>query len=198
MRLGKESVDRFYDYDLHVESRTLFIGDRIAGEESEGEIDADVSQRAIKGLHLLTASATDKPISIYLNSFGGCWFNGMAIYDAIKACPCHVSITVVGSAMSMGSIILQAADTRLIYPNATIMVHDGYETRVGDIPQTFVNWADFSKKMRNVMYHIYSERSGRKPSFWRQKCRADLILSAKESKELGLVDGIIGEPGSDE
>ncbi len=194
MRIVKESVDRFFDYDLHVESRTIFIGDSVPDKEHDGEIDSDVCQRVVKAFHILMAAAPDKPINVILNSFGGCWFNGMGIYDTIKACPCHVTVTVVGSAMSMGSIILQAADSRLIYPNATIMVHDGYETRVGDIPQTFVNWADFSKKMRSVMYRIYSERSGRKPSFWRQKCRADLILTAKEAKDLGLVDAIVGEP----
>jgi len=194
VRLAKESIDRFYDYDLHIETRTLFIGDSIPeNKESDGEIDADVSQRVIKGLHLLTAAAIDKPITIYINSFGGCFYNGMAIYDAIKACPSHITAYVYGSAMSMGSLILQAADNRLIYPNATMMLHDGYDTRVGDVPQTFFNWAEYSKKMRTVMYQIYADRSGQKPSFWRRKLSNDLILTAREAKGLGLVDGIVGE-----
>jgi ATP-dependent Clp protease protease subunit len=186
-KLAKESIDRFFEHNLHVETRTLYLGD----DESEG-INGNVASKVVKGLHLLGASP-DKPITIYINSFGGCWFNGMAIYDAIKACPCEVTALVVGSAMSMGSIFLQAADNRVIYPNATIMVHDGYESRVDDTPKTFQNWAEYSKMSQRMMYEIYAERSGRPASFWRRKCAADLILSAKEAKELGLVDSIYGE-----
>jgi ATP-dependent protease ClpP protease subunit len=74
------------------------------------------------------------------------------------------------------------------------MVHDGYETRVDDIPRTFQNWAEYSKKSQQIMYHIFAERSRRPASFWRKKCAADLILTAQEAKELGLVDSIYGEP----
>ena len=188
MRLVRESIDRFYDYDIHVETRAIYIGD-----EKDDGVNQRTSEFAVKALHMLANASQEKEITIYLNSFGGCWFNGMAVYDSIKACPCPVTIYVVGSAMSMGSIILQAADNRIIYPNATVMVHDGYETRVDDIPRTFQNWAEYSKKSQRVMYNIYAERSGRSAAFWRKKCAADLILTAQEAKELGLVDSIYGE-----
>lgn len=186
MTLAREGIDRFFDYDIHVDSRTIWIGD---GDE---QLDKQSAQHAVKALHLL-GTTPDKPISILLNSFGGCWFNGMAIYDAIKASPCHIDIVVVGAAMSMGSIILQAADTRIIYPNATVMVHDGYEGMSDVTPLTFQNWAEHSKKLRTSMYRIFAERSGKPVSFWRKKCAADLILTAQEAKELGLVDSIYGE-----
>jgi len=187
MRLSRESVDRFFDHNIHIESRTIFIGD--GGDD---EIDGVIANGVIKAFHLLGES-TDKPIKVFINSFGGCWFGGMAIYDAIKHCPCEVNAYVIGSAMSMGSVILQAADTRVIYPNATLMIHDGYETRVGDTPQTFANWAEFSKKGREMMYRIYSGRSGKPVAFWRKKCGSDFILTSQEAKELGLVDSIYGE-----
>jgi ATP-dependent Clp protease protease subunit len=151
-----------------------------------------MSERLIKALYLLQQKP-EEPIRIILNSFGGCWYNGMAIYDAIRSCPAHVTIEVFGAAMSMGSIILQAADERVIHPNATIMVHDGYETRVGDIPKTFENWADYSKVTRRKMYEIYAEKSGKTVQFWEKRCQADFILSATQAKELKLVDKIVGE-----
>lgn len=188
MRLAKESIDRFFDYDIHIESRTIWIGD-----SKDSGVDERTSEFAVKALHMLANSSAEKEIAIYLNSFGGCWFNGMAIYDAIKNSPCPVTCYVIGSAMSMGSIILQAADQRVIYPNATMMVHDGYETRIDDIPRTFQNWAEYSKRTQKVMYDIYAARSGKPASFWRKKCSADMILTAQESKALGLVDSIYGE-----
>ncbi len=185
-RITKESIDRFYDNHLHLDTRTVFIGD-----DGDDGVDAKMSQNVIKTFHILGLTP-EKPITIYLNSFGGCWFNGMAIYDAIKTCPCPTTIYVCGAAMSMGSIILQAASERIIYPNATLMLHDGYESRVGDIPQTFINWAEYSKKTRAMMYEIYAGRTGRSAQFWRKKCAADYILTAKEALALGLVDSIYG------
>lgn len=186
--MQKEHLEKFFDYHVHVDTRTIFLGDG-----DDGDIDAKVSRDIIKGIHLLSSNHHDRPIKLYINSFGGCWFNGMAIYDMILASPCSVEAYVIGSAMSMGSLILQAADIRYMYPNATIMVHDGYETRVGDIPQTFVNWAEYSKKMRTKMYKIYADRSGRSSAFWKRRCSADLILTAPEALELGLVDEILGK-----
>lgn len=188
MRLANHNIDRFYDHHLHVETRTVFLGDG-----KDGEIDAEVACSVIKAFHILGSTGADKPITLFINSFGGCWFNGMAIYDVVKNSPCAVNAYVVGSAMSMASLILQAADMRFIYPNATIMVHDGYETRVGDVPQTFMNWAEYSKKSRTKMHQIYAKRSGKPTSFWKRRCTADLILSAQEAKDLGLVDEIYGE-----
>lgn len=185
MRFTKESLDRFFDYDFHVESRTLYIG----GNDKD-ELDGRVAERAIKAIHIFQGMSPEKDINIILNSFGGCWFSGMAIYDSIAACPCQVNATVIGSAMSMGSIILQAADSRIIYPNATMMVHDGYETRVNDTPLTFQNWADYSKVSQQRMYEIYAGRSGRTVSFWKKKCSSDLILTASAALKLGLVDSI--------
>ena len=183
MKIVRESIDRFFDYDVNVESRTIYIGAEDVG--------FSMAEHAIKGLHLLQTMSPEKEIFILLNTFGGCWFNGMAIYDAIIACPCHVTITVIGSAMSMGSIILQAADTRLIHPNATLMVHDGYETRVDDIPTSFQRWAEYSKVSQKRMYEIFASKTGKPLGYWRKKCSADTILTAKEALSIGLVDNII-------
>lgn len=188
MRIVKESVDRFFDYDLHIETRTLLIAD-----QGEDGVDSGMSSRVIKALHLFQNASVEKPITVILNSFGGCWFNGMAIYDAIAACPCPVTAVVYGAAMSMGSIILQAADTRVIHPNATMMIHDGYETRVDDTPATFENWAAYSRFSRQRMYQIYAARSGKPVAFWRKKCAADSILTAQEAKKIGLVDKVYGD-----
>jgi ATP-dependent Clp protease protease subunit len=186
-RIVKESIDRFFEHNLHFETRTIYIG---GGDEDE--IDSKVASNVIKATHLLVAADPEKPVTVLINSFGGCWFNGWAIYDCIKACPAEVTAFVIGSAMSMGSVILQAADHRIIYPHATVMVHDGYESRMGDIPQTFQNWAEYSKKSRARMYKLYAERSSRPVGYWRKKCSSDLILSAPEALELGLVDAIHG------
>lgn len=187
-RLSRDQIGWCFDNHVHLESRTIFLGD---GYES-GEIDSTVSGNFVKAMHLLLHQNREKPINIMLNSVGGCWFNGMAIYDTIKHCGVEVTTTVVGQAMSMGSIILQAADNRVMYPSATLMLHEG-QNSISAEAQTFSNWAEYLQKLRKEMYQIFAERSNKSATVWKRKCVADLILSAREAKELGLIDSIFGE-----
>lgn len=183
MRIARDSVDRFFDTHLHMETRTVYLGD-----EEDG-VDRTTAKNMIKAFHLLMADSKEKPITLYINSEGGCWYNGMAVYDMIKNCPCHVTAYVVGMAMSMGSIILQAADTRIMYPNSTLMIHDG-TIAVEGIPKSFQNWAEHFKINQQLMYKVYSERTGKPIAYWRRQCAADFVLNASQAKEMGLVDDI--------
>lgn len=190
MKLAKESIDRFFDYGLHLETRTVYIGDHVGGA-----VDSHAAERAVKALYLLTAASKEQPIKILLNSQGGCWYSGMAIFDAIAGCPCPVTAEAYGSAMSMGAIILQAADERLMQPNATLMVHDGSEVFQGQA-RNFEAWGEQSKNLRNRMYEIYAKRSGQTVQYWKRKCASDFILTAEEAVAEGLADKIVG--GKDE
>jgi ATP-dependent Clp protease protease subunit len=179
MRLTKDNIDRFFDYDIHLESRTIYLG---------SEIDEGTTERVIKALHLLGRTNRNK-LSVLLNSPGGCLYNGLAIYDAIKACSCPVIIEVLGHAMSMGSIILQAATQRVVHRNATIMIHDGTDYFEGK-PRDLESWATHGKNMRRKIYEIYAERSGKPSKYWEDKCAHDFILSAEQAVQEKLADAI--------
>jgi ATP-dependent Clp endopeptidase proteolytic subunit ClpP len=183
-KFHKESIDRFFDYDIHPESRTIYIGDVM-----DGEVGPALAERVIKALHLLQVQSKESAIKVILNSKGGDWYDGIAIYDAIKACPCHVTIEVFGAAMSMGSIILQAADERIMHPNATLMIHDGSDYFEGHA-RNMEAWAKQSALLRKRMYEIYSEVSGKPASFWEKKCLVDYVLTATEAVEQGLADKV--------
>lgn len=190
-KILKSSIDHFFDYSLHVETRTIYIGDQI----DEGEIlgvGSTMAELAIKAFHLFNQTP-DKAVTVILNTFGGCWFNGLGIYNTIKSSPCKVTIDVVGPVMSMGSIILQAGDVRRAHKDAVIMVHDGDEFMSKNVPpKTFEAWAAYSKKVaRPRMYEIYATRSGRPVSYWEKRCAHDYILTADEAKEEGLIDEVI-------
>jgi len=198
-RLIKESIDRFYDYDIHVETRTIYMGSVSVDFDDESGTDANMAERVIKGLHLLDLSAPtgDKPITIIMNNLGGDWYHGMAIYDAIKACKNHVTIVVYGYAMSMGSIILQAADKRTMMPNSRLMIHYGTNGYYGHT-KTFIKWAEETKKIDIEMENIYMEKIKEKnPTFTLHKlkemCKFDTFLNSKEALGVGLIDEILGE-----
>lgn len=198
MRVNKESIDRFYDYDIHIETRTLYIGSANADvEHGESGVDATMAERAIKGLHLLDSSAPtgDKPISIVMNNPGGDFYHGLAIFDAIKACKNHVTVVVYGHAMSMGAVILQAADKRVMSPNAKMMIHYGTGGFDGHA-KTFQKWAEEYKTLDGWLEKTLLERIKEKqPNYTLAKvqklCDHDTFLTAKEALDLGLIDEIL-------
>jgi ATP-dependent Clp protease, protease subunit len=194
-RINKESIDRFYDYDIHIETRTIYIGSVEADiEKGESGVDSRMSERAIKALHLLDQK--NEPITIIMSNPGGDWYYGMAIYDAIKACESHVTIKVMGLAMSMGAVILQAADERLMAPNAKFMLHYGYMGMTENHSKIFKRWADESEKINENMELIFLENIKEKhPNFTLQQVKEllnfDTIYNAQETVDIGLADGII-------
>lgn len=199
-RLNKESIDRFYDYDVHPETRTVYLGSvEHTIEQGESGTDGAMVERLIKALHILDSSAPngDQPITIIMNNPGGDKYHGVAIFDAIKACKNHITIKVFGHAMSMGSIILQAADRRIFSPNSKIMIHYGTWGHYGH-PKEFYKWAEEGKKYDSWMEEVYFEKiKEKKPAFTLNKIKEmlnfDTILNAKEALELGLIDEILGE-----
>jgi len=191
LRHSKDSTDRLFDYDLHLESRTLWVGATVLEDGSEAGVDAAMAETFIKGLHLLQYGAkAEEPITVKMTNPGGSWYYGMAMYDAIRNCRAPVTIEASGLCMSMGSIIIQAADHRLVHPNCRFMLHDGEEGYVGHA-RDFENWGKECKRIRGEMYAIYAERSGRPVGYWEKRCMFDLILTADQAVREGLADKVL-------
>lgn len=191
-KLKRDSLDWYLDYHMHLESRTIYIGDSTG--EGKQDVDSKTAEMAIKALHLLSASDTVKPIRIILNSFGGCVYSGLAIFDAIRACPNYVTIEVFGAAMSVASLILQAGDYRILHPNSTIMIHDGYDSASDLIPKSIEAQAAYGKHLRKKFYEIYASRSSKGLTYWESACAADTYYTADKAVELGLADEIFTPP----
>lgn len=196
-KIYKDEIDRLFDYDIYVPTRTIVMRSHLVDDEGESGTDAEMAQRVIKGLHILDSAspAGDKPITVIMNNPGGDEYHGMAIYDAIKGCKNHVTIIVYGHAMSMGSIILQAADKRVMAPNSKMMVHYG-TWGISDHPQNVYRWAEEGKKFDTLMENIYLTKIKEKhPEFTLKKvqemCKFDTFLTASEAVALGLADEVL-------
>ena len=197
-KFTRDDVDKFIDSDIFLPTRTLYIGNISSNENGEEiGIDFAMAERCIKNLHILEnlCLSGDKQINIILNSCGGSWNHGMAIYNSIKKCKNHVTIVVSGQAMSAGAIILQAGDERLIDYDAEIMIHYGHFA-ISDTAKTVSNWSKHSDKNCLRMEQILLDKiRARNPDFSLKKLKSmlsfDTILSSEDALNLGLVDGII-------
>ena len=137
----------------------------------------------------------EKPITIILNNPGGEDYHMLAIYDAIAKCKSHVTIIVYGQAFSAASLILQAADERILAPHPRVMIHLG-SAGYYDHPKIVKAWAIETEKVTKDMEIIYLDRIREKhPLFKLRQLQKlldfDTILSAQEAVDLGLADKIL-------
>ena len=68
-----------------------------------------------------------EPIKLFINSFGGSCYDGLALVDTILYSKTPVYTITLGSAMSMGLWIFMVGHKRFIGKNSTLMYHEvGY------------------------------------------------------------------------
>ncbi|KKN91112.1 hypothetical protein LCGC14_0219770 [marine sediment metagenome] len=194
---SREDIDRWFDFSYLPSQRMIHVGSHDAemmDGEGESGTDCQMAEFFIKAItHLNRISS--KPIFVHMNNLGGDWFHGMAVYDAIRASIAHVYGICWGYAMSMGSIIIQACDSRIVAPHCTFMIHDGFDNLSGTC-KSVEAWAKFATKSRQQMYEIYLGRmKAAKPRITIGKieelCSHDTIFTAEDAVRQGLADWIL-------
>lgn len=195
-RVNRDDIDKFHDYGLYLPKRTIYMGSESYDESGESGVDGLMAERLIKNISILNLS-NQEPITIILNNPGGDVQHGMAIYDAIATSRCHVTIQVMGYAMSMGGMILQAADERVMSPYSRFMMHYGTMGLDSTHAKIFEKWSEENKKSNLEMEEIFMKKILEKhPNFKLKKLREmlnfDTILTAQETIDLGLADKILG------
>lgn len=198
-----------HEYGINEVTRELFLH-RYIHNESETTGDCGVDYRMavtfIKNLRFLNGSREN--ILVHQQSRGGDWNDGIAIFDAIKASVAPITILVYAHARSMTSIILQAANMRVLMPNCDFVVHYGWTSRGEDRFTPVMNQMEHEKRLNEVMLKIYAARC-KDGEFFRGQTKAevanyiklqlqdkvDWILSAKEAVMYGFADGVLGAKG---
>ena len=189
----RDDLSRFHEHDVHLPTRTIYLGSETDDENGESGVNAVMVKKFIKNLRALD-SASRRPITIVLNNPGGDYYHGIAIYDAIRACRSKIIIEVFGHAMSMGSVILQAADVRIMSENSSQMIHYGTLSYSGH-SKTAIRWADQEKRINRRVEEIYWNRMLEKNKSTtlvniKTLLEHDTFLTAQESVALGLADHI--------
>jgi ATP-dependent Clp protease protease subunit len=109
--------ERAYDiYSRLLKERIIFLGTAI---------DDQVANNIMAQLIFLEYEDPEKDITLYINSPGGYVSAGLGIYDTIQHIKPDVSTICLGSAVSMGAILLAAgtAGKRYGLPNSRVMLH---------------------------------------------------------------------------
>jgi len=150
-----ELVSQIHSHCVDIKNREIHLHSYVGDTDEDPGVDHRMIANFVKNIRLLE-NDNSKPIIIHMNSIGGDWSNGMAIYDSIRMCKSHVTIVVYSQAESMSSIILQAADKRVMMPHAYFMCHYGVSGHEGNYLDV-QNWHRFEKTFTNTMLDIYAQ-----------------------------------------
>jgi len=176
-------------YDIFsrlLKDRVVFAG----GVISEAMANVVVAQ-----LLFLSNEDPHADVSMYVNSRGGGVTAGLAIYDTMQFIRCDVATYCVGTATSMGAVLLASGTPgkRYALPNSTIMIHQpwqGYHEEYQRITELEIE-ARQILRVRDQLYKILSEHTGRTLEQVQADCEWDNWLSAEEALEYGCIDKIL-------
>ena len=179
-----ERGERSYDiYSRLLKDRIIFLG---------GPIDDNVANAVIAQMLFLEAEDPDKDIHLYINSPGGVVTAGMAIYDTMQYIKPDVSTICVGSAASMGAVLLTAGakGKRFALPHARVMIHQPLGGVQGQASEIEIHAREILR-MREELNGILAARSGQDIEVVARDTDRDNFMSAQDAVEYGLIDEVL-------
>jgi len=177
-------------------------------ENGEPGVEYRMSTRFIKNLDILNTLDPERPILVTMKTCGGDVIEGMAMYDAIMACTNPVTIVNYTHARSMSSIILQAANKRIMMPNSYFMFHEGEQVAEGTAKQVKSYTEFFTLQFDPTMYSIYADRMKHTPdskvALWKEDrihkwlkeqmdAKEDVYLNANDTVQWGFADEVFSD-----
>ena len=179
--------ERSYDiYSRLLKDRIVFLG---------GPINDDVANLVIAQLLFLEAEDPDKDIHLYINSSGGVVTAGMAIYDTMQYIKPDVSTICVGSAASMGAVLLTAGakGKRYALPHARVMIHQPLGGVQGQASEIEIHAREILR-MREELNGLLASHSGQPIDVIARDTDRDNFMSAEDAVKYGLIDEVLTRP----
>lgn len=176
--------ERAYDiYSRLLKDRIVFIG---------GPIDDYVANLIIAQLLFLEAEDPDKDIHLYINSPGGVVTAGLAIYDTMQHIKPAVSTICLGSAASMGALLLAsgAPGKRYALPYARIMIHQPLGGARGQATDIEIHAREILR-LRELLNGILVHHTKQPVEKIQRDTERDFFMSSQEAQEYGLIDSVL-------
>jgi len=132
-------------------------------------------------------SIGNKDITVRINSPGGDMFEGIAIYNLLRAHPAKVTVEVLGWAASAASIIAMAGDTIRMGLGSFMMVHNAWGVVIGN-RHDMREAAELFDQFDAALADIYEVRTGMKRADIEQLMDAETFMAAAQAVEYGFAD----------
>lgn len=150
-----------------------FIGPSIFDDTSLKSVDSQLRQ------------AGDGDVTVRINSPGGDFFEGQAIYNALRQHKGRVTAQVMGIAASAASVIAMAGDEIVMSKTSWLMIHNVWSVIIGDKNVLKSAIADM-EKFDQVTADLYQARTGLSAKEITAMMDAESFLSGAEAVDKGF------------
>lgn len=137
-------------------------------------------------------------VTVHINSVGGSFFAGLAIYNRLRTLGASITTINDSLAASAGSIIFMAGDKgkRKVHAGSTLMVHGVMGFLYG-----YYNVADLKSVLNTFKAHdktlvaVYQEATGLDEDTIRAAISKDTYMTGQEAVDAGWADEVISGEG---
>lgn len=198
-------LNNIHNYNLDITNREVYLHSFLSDTE-EGGVDYRSAVFFEKNLRYLNLVSLE-PILVHMHLPGGDWQDCLGMYDAIKASKAKVIILAYAKAESSSSVLLQAADLRILMPNTNVMIHYGSFSVDAEHSKAAAAGIQWNERECDKMIDVFTDRcmnsSICKEKNWKRMMakkhivsqlanKCDWILTSEEALYYGFADGILG------
>lgn len=129
-------------------------------------------------------------IIVSINSAGGDYFEGIAIYNLLRNHAHKITVQVIGDASSAASVIAMAGDEILMGEGAFMMIHNCWGYAVGnraDLAQSI----EIMAKIDDAMADLYVAQTGKNKAEIVAMLDAETWLNAETAVNEGFATGLL-------
>lgn len=183
------NIHQLYIYDDVSEYGTF---DWWTWEYTESETSAEYFRKALAEI-----PDTDT-IELHINSYGGSVKEGVAIYNQLKRKKCKEIVAYVdGFAYSIASVILQAANRRIMGLGTSLLIHNMW-LQVSGNAEDLRKAADDLDVLMESNRQIYLEKINISEDELIEMMNAETYLTPEQAVEMGFADEISTDKQADE
>ena len=202
----ENDISYLHDHNIDILNREIYLHSYMGDGEEEGGVDYRSSVKFEKNLRYLNLLSLE-PILVHMHLPGGHWQDCLGMYDAIKASKADVVILAYAKAESSSSVLLQAADLRILMPNTNVLIHYGSFSMDAEHSKAAAAGIEWNERECDKMVDVFTDRcmnsSIYKEKNWKRMMakkhiisqlasKCDWILTAQQAVDYGFADGILG------
>lgn len=157
-------------------------------------VEAESVQQCMAELGQWSRRDPGSPITVIFNSPGGSVLDGLALFDYLRRLRNtghFVTTMALGRAASMGAVLLQAGDHRVVGENAFLLIHEVSNHTTGKVSE-MEDGVEFTRRLQKRLLAILAARSTlTDQQIARRWTRNEWWLDAAEAVSLGLADEVL-------
>lgn len=131
-----------------------------------------------------------RELTVNINSPGGDFFEGVAIYNLLREHKAKVTVNVMGLAASAASVIAMAGDEIRMGDGAFLMIHNAWGVTVGN-RHDMIDAAAVLEPFDVAMARLYAQRTGMAESEAAALMDKETWIGASQAVDNGFATGLL-------